>query len=245
MEVLIRRNPEAVADEAFKLVAAERKRKPGLLLGLATGKSPLALYAKLRKLDWSKAAVFDLDEYVGLGPRHRKSFHNYLHKHFLGRVKVGQVWLFRGDAPDLEAECASIEAALRSLGGMDVQILGIGRDGHIGYNEPTSSFGSRTRIKTLSKETLADAGDVPFHVITMGIGTILEAKRIVMLATGESKADAVRAAVEGPVTSMCPASALQLHPNAVVIADEAAAGKLANAKYYRFVDQNKWKVARR
>ncbi len=245
MEVLIRRSAEAVADEGLAVISAELARKPDLAVGLATGRTPLALYAKLRPLDWTRATFFNLDEYVGLGPAHPKSFHKYLHDHFLVGVAAGRVRLFRGDSRDLEAEASSVEGAIRTAGGIDVQILGIGRDGHIGFNEPTSSFGSRTRVKTLSKETLADAGDVPIHAITMGIGTILEAKRIVLLATGEAKAEAVREAVEGPVTSMCPASALQLHPSATVIVDDAAAVRLARRDYYKFVDENKWKVAKR
>jgi glucosamine-6-phosphate deaminase len=240
MEVLIRRDAGAVADEAFQVVEAELKRKPGLVVGLATGRTPLALYGRMRRLDWSRASFFNLDEYVGLGAAHAKSFARYLDEHLLSHVKAARVRLYRGDAADLEAECAEVEREISAAGGIDLQILGIGADGHIGYNEPTSSFGSRTRIKTLAAETIQEAGGgVPFHAITMGIGTILEAKRLLLLATGASKAAAVAAAVEGPLAAMCPASALQLHARATLVIDEEAAGKLARRDYYRFVDRNK------
>jgi glucosamine-6-phosphate deaminase len=243
MEVLIRRDVAAVADEAFAIVDAARKSKPELVIGLATGRTPVALYERMRRLDWSRATFFNLDEYVGLGPDHPRSFHRYLHEHLLSFVKAGAVRLTRGDAKDLAAECEAVEQAIRAAGGIDLQILGIGRDGHIGYNEPTSSFGSRTRVKTLAAETIQEAGGgTPFHAITMGIGTILEARRLLLLATGESKSEAVRGAVEGPVTSMNPASALQLHAQATIVVDEAAASGLERRDYYRFVDQNKWRV---
>ena len=245
MEVLIRRDAAAVANEAFGIVERELAGNPALVVGLATGKTPVALYERMRRLDWSRASFFNLDEYVGLAPGHPVSFHAYLHQHLLSHVTAGRVRLYRGDAGDLEAECAAVEREIASAGGIDLQLLGIGADGHIGYNEPTSSFGSRTRIKTLAAETIQDAGGgVPFHAITMGIGTILEAKRLLLLATGGSKAPAVSAAIEGPVTSMCPASALQLHARATVIIDEAAAETLTRKDYYRFVDQNKWRVGR-
>jgi glucosamine-6-phosphate deaminase len=248
MEIIIRRDADAVAQAAFEVVAESLRARPALVVGLATGRTPLALYARLRaaRLDWSRARFFNLDEFVGLGPDDPKSFARALREALLDGLGVprSRARLVRGDAPDPARECAAVEAAVRRAGGLDLQILGVGRDGHIGFNEPSSSFGSRTRVKTLAAETIHDAGGgVPFHAITMGIGTILEARRLLLLATGPEKAGAVARAVEGPMTAEVPASALQLHPRATVVLDDAAASKLARRDYYRFVEANKWRVA--
>lgn len=253
MEVILQDDAEAVADTAFELVLSALKAKPNLVLGLATGNTPLALYRRLReaRLDLRKVRFFNLDELVGLGPEDPLSFHHFLRKNLLDGLKVtpGNVRLLRGDVGDLEKAAAAYEAAIRKAGGIDLQILGIGRNGHIGFNEPGSSLGSRTRPKTLEAQTLEDyargfpaAKAVPRFSVTMGIGTILEARRLLMLATGSSKAEPIRRIVEGPVTSETPGSALQLHPQAHVVLDEAAGAGLSRRDYWKWVYANKWRV---
>ncbi len=247
MEVIIRPDADAAADTAFDFVRRALEKKPALTLGLATGKTPLGLYRRLRaaKLDVSKARFFNLDELVGAGAAHPQGFARFLRENLLDGlgVKTTRVRLLRGDAPDLEREAEDYEAAIRAAGGIDLQILGLGRNGHIGFNEPGSSLGSRTRPKTLDRETLEDYGPgTPRFSVTMGIGTILEARALLMLATGDAKAEAVRRIVEGPVTSETPGSALQLHPRAHLVVDEPAAARLARADYWRWVWANKWRV---
>ena len=218
------------------------------MLGLATGSSPLPVYAALvervraGEATFAEASAFLLDEYVGLGPDHPQSYRAFIETHLSSQVDFppGAVRGPDGGAADLLAACDDYEQAIAGAGGIDLQLLGIGADGHIGFNEPTSSLGSRTRLKTLTRQTREDNArffgspeDVPRHVITQGIGTILAARHLVLVADGEGKAAAIAAAVEGPVTAMCPASALQLHPHATVVVDEAAAGHLTLAGYYR------------
>ncbi|MFH1725515.1 MAG: glucosamine-6-phosphate deaminase [Elusimicrobiota bacterium] len=253
MEVIIQPDAEAVAETALGIVRESLRRKPDLVLGLATGKTPLGLYARVTgaALDLGRARFFNLDEFVGMGPRDKRSFHRFLHEHLLDKLRVGpgNVHLLRGDAPDLEKAAEEYEARIRIEGGIDLQILGIGRNGHIGFNEPGSSLGSRTRIKTLEAQTIADyAGSrastesVPRFSITMGIGTILEARRLLLLATGDAKAEPVRRVVEGPVTAEVPGSALQLHPRAQMVLDEPAASRLSRRDYWKWVYENKWRV---
>ncbi|HBL16431.1 MAG TPA: glucosamine-6-phosphate deaminase, partial [Elusimicrobia bacterium] len=253
MEVILRPDGESVAATAYELVLSALKAKPNLVLGLATGNTPLALYRRLReaRLDLRKVRFFNLDELVGLGPKDSRSFQHFLRANLLDGLKVtpGNVRLLRGDADDLEQAAASYEAAIRKAGGIDLQILGIGRNGHIGFNEPGSSLGSRTRPKTLEAKTLEDyargfpaAKAVPRFSITMGIGTILEARRLLLLATGGTKAEPIRRVVEGPVTSEVPGSALQFHPLAHVILDEAAGARLSRRDYWKWVYANKWRV---
>jgi glucosamine-6-phosphate deaminase len=238
---------------AARIVAHLVKRKPQAVLGLATGRTMLGLYAELIALfrqgvlSFSQVTTFNLDEFVGLPPEHPCSYHRYMQENFFDHVDVPprRRHLLNGLAPDLPRECQDFEERIRSAGGLDLQILGLGEDGHIGFNEPTSSLGSRTRLKTLTAETMAvnrecfGSEPVPRHVLTMGVATILEARHCLLLAFGPRKAAAVAATVEGPVTAMVPASALQLHPRVTVVLDEEAASRLALGDYYRQVYENK------
>jgi glucosamine-6-phosphate deaminase len=253
MEVIIQPDAQQAAAVAARRIAGLVRDKPTAVLGLATGSSPLGVYRELARLhrdeglDFSRVTTFNLDEYVGLDADHPASFHHYMRQHLFARVNIDEARAHVPDgvATDLRAHCDAYEAAIAGAGGIDLQLLGIGRDGHIGFNEPSSSLSSRTRIKTLTAATRRDSAadfagaGVPRHVITMGIGTILEARECLLLAFGDGKAAAVAAAVEGPLAASVPASALQLHPVARVIVDEAAAGKLARADYYRSVHEGK------
>lgn len=227
-----------VADTIAGLVA----RKPDAVLGVATGSTPLPVYGELaaRRRDLARLQVFALDEYVELPLDHPQSYHAVVEREVtlpLGldpeRVHVP------GEGP-IQRASGAYEALLAAVGGVDIQLLGIGTDGHIGFNEPGSSLASRTRIKTLTEQTRRDnarffpsPGDVPRHCITQGLGTILEARHLVLLAFGTRKRAALAAAVEGPVTASLPGSAIQLHPHVTVLADEESASDLAGLDYYR------------
>ncbi|MHA7264395.1 glucosamine-6-phosphate deaminase [Arthrobacter sp. TMN-37] len=219
-------------------------------LGVATGSSPLSLYQELERR-WTPAlgalTAFALDEYVGLPSDHPESYASVIRREVTDRLRLdpSKVHVPQGNAADLPAACAEFEAAITAAGGIDLQILGIGRNGHIGFNEPTSSLASRTRVKTLMSATrldnarfFADVQQVPRHCVTQGLGTILEAREVLLVAQGAAKADAIARAVEGPVSSMCPASVLQLHPRATLVMDEEAAQQLTLREYYRFVQDN-------
>ncbi|MEU1160116.1 glucosamine-6-phosphate deaminase [Streptomyces sp. NPDC005921] len=255
MEVVIVPDAAAGGELIAEAMARLLRRKPDALLGVATGSTPLPIYqaltAKVRAgaVDTSRARIAQLDEYVGLPAEHPESYRSVLRREVLEPLGIGMGAFLGPDgaAEDVQAACEAYDAALAAAGGVDLQLLGIGTDGHIGFNEPCSSLASRTRIKTLTEQTRADNarffdGDVdqvPYHVITQGIGTILEARHLVLLATGEGKADAVAATVEGPLAAVCPASALQLHPHATVVVDEGAASKLKLADYFRYTFVNK------
>src|SRR5205085_650184 len=196
-------------------------------------------------LDFSQAATFNLDEYLGLPASHPQSFNHFMHENFFRHINIQPRNIHIPDGSvrrDYDAYCASYEQSIRAAGGIDLQILGIGRNGHIGFNEPTSSLASRTRLKALSRETIEDnrhffasTGQMPKCAITMGIGTILESRRVLLLASGRSKAAAVAKAIEGPITSSVSASALQMHPDVTFIIDEEAAYSLTQRDYYRHV----------
>lgn len=248
MEVVIVDSEEAAGRLVGDAVAALVARRPGAVLGVATGSSPLPVYrdlaARVRAgaLSLAGCRAFLLDEYVGLPPDDPCSYRAFVARELEAHVDLppGAVQGPDGTADDLPAACAAYEAAIVDAGGVDLQLLGIGTDGHIGFNEPGSSLASRTRIKTLTERTRRDNArffgspdEVPHHVVTQGVGTILEARHLVLLAFGGGKARAVARAVEGPVTAMCPASALQLHPHATVVVDGGAAAHLALASYYR------------
>lgn len=226
--------------------------RPGAVLGLATGSSPLPVYRELiarhtaGDLSFAGARAFLLDEYVGLPQSHPESYHSVIRRELADHVDLDRVDGPDGEAADIPAEAARYEAAIRDAGGVDVQLLGIGTDGHVGFNEPGSSLASRTRVKTLTQQTRDDnarffdsVDDVPHHVLTQGLGTILDAGHLVLIATGAAKADAVAAAVEGPVSAFCPASVLQLHPHVTLVVDEPAAAGLRLGDYYRFAAANK------
>lgn len=232
---------ETVSRRAAEIVTNQIRRKPDSVLGFATGGTPLGLYNILIEnhrefgLDFSKITTFNLDEYVGLRPEHPQSYHYFMWQNLFKHINVNptNVFIPHGMADDVEYFCDWYELQIEKAGGIDLQILGIGANGHLAFNEPGSSLGSRTRIKTLTRKTVRDNArffedpeEVPRLAITMGIGTILDARTIVLIASGESKADAIRRALEGPVTGMCPATVVQMHRVAHVILDEAAASKL-------------------
>lgn len=254
MEVIIKPDADAVSKEAADLFQRQLARQPASVLGLATGSTPLGLYRELvsrqreGRIDFGRATTFNLDEYVGLGGDHPMSYRAYMQENLFAplNLRAGQTQVPDGLAPDIAAHCDEYEAAIRRAGGIDLQLLGIGGDGHIGFNEPSSSLSSRTRLKTLTPQTIADnarffgsEAEVPRHVITMGVGTIMEARQLVVLATGSGKASAVAALVEGPITASVPASILQMHPRCALLVDEAAAGQLQRADYYRWVYDHK------
>lgn len=250
MEVLIVGDAPAAGVLVAEIIA--QHVQPGVSLGLATGSSPLPVYRELierharGELSFAGVRAFTLDEYVGLPRSHPESYHSVIRRELTDQVDLDRVDAPDGQATDIPAEAARFEAAIVEAGGIDVQLLGIGTDGHIGFNEPGSSLASRTRVKTLTQQTRDDnarffdsVDDVPHHVLTQGLGTILDARHLVLIATGSSKAGAVAAAVEGPVSAFCPASVLQLHPHATVVVDEPAAAQLRLADYYRFAAENK------
>ena len=254
MEIIILPSPAEVGELAARRIAQLIQHKPATVLGLATGSSPLAIYAVLAAqvqagdLDVGRVRAFALDEYVGIPPGHPQSYASVIKRQVvepLGLNPAG-VRVPDGRATDIQAACADYEAAIRDAGGIDLQILGIGANGHIGFNEPTSSFASRTRIKTLAPQTRADNArffddpdEVPTHCLTQGLGTIMSARELLLVAQGEVKAGAIAAAVEGPVSSMCPGSILQFHQHATVIIDDAAARQLTLSDYYRHTYANK------
>ena len=254
MEVIIREDAEAGCLIAAKIIAKLVRDKPNAVLGLATGRTPLQLYQELIRLhraeglDFSRVTTFNLDEYVGLPPDHPQSYRYFMRENFFRHINIDQnrTHVPNGIAPNLQAECRAYEEKILAEGGIDLQLLGLGRNAHIGFNEPTGSLRSRTWIKILSEQTLQDNSAVfgsleamPRHAITMGIGTILDARRCLLIAFGPAKTRAVERMVEGPLSAMCPASALQLHPRATVVLDETAAAGLEYVEHYRWIDANK------
>ncbi|EDY17496.1 glucosamine-6-phosphate isomerase [Chthoniobacter flavus Ellin428] len=254
MEIIIQPNADEASMIAARHVARLVRDKPNAVLGLATGSTPLMMYRELVRmhkeqgLDFSEVTTFNLDEYVGLSPDHPASYHAFMWDNFFSHINVKRerVHVPDGQSSHVPAFCRKYEEAIVAAGGIDLQVLGIGSDGHIGFNEPSSSLASRTRIKTLTAQTREDnakafgsADQVPFHVITMGVGTIMDTRHVIILAFGEKKAEAIAGAVEGPITAMNPASILQMHPVATCIIDEGAATKLKRTEYYRWVYDRK------
>jgi glucosamine-6-phosphate deaminase len=251
MEVIIRPTADAAAMLTARLIARALQAKPHLVLGLATGRTMAHVYAELTRrhrsggLDFSLCRTFNLDEYVGLAPDHPDSYRQYMHRHLFQHVNIDprNTHVLNGTAPDLGAECEQYERLIRECGGIDLQLLGIGTDGHIGFNEPLSALLSRTREKALTPATRhqnaamfgGDAARVPARALTMGVGTIQESRRCLLLVTGTDKAAILARAVEGPITSMVTGSALQLHPRCTAVIDEAAAANLQGTEYYRWV----------
>lgn len=253
MQVIIRANYDEVSKEGARIVYEEMKKKNGkFVLGLATGSTPLGLYKELIRmnkeegLNFSRVITFNLDEYYGLSPDHDQSYSYFMWENLFKHVNIkkANVHIPDGMAKDVEKFCEKYERMIKDAGGIDLQVLGIGGDGHIGFNEPTSSLGSRTRLKTLTEQTIKDNArffknkdEVPQYAITMGVGTIFEAHKCVLLANGAKKAEVAAKAIEGPVTAEITASALQLHRDTTVILDEEAAGKLIRREYYKYVDR--------
>ncbi len=254
MEVIIQSSAEDGCLLGAKIIAKKVREKPDAVLGLATGRTPERLYRELVRmhreegLDFSRVTTFNLDEYVGLAPEHRQSYRYFMNEHLFRHINIdlAKTHVPAGSAEDLQAECYDYEERITAAGGVDIQLLGLGRNGHIGFNEPTGSLRSRTWIKILSEQTLNDNSAVfggrdamPRHALTMGIGTIMEARQIALLAFGPAKVRAVMEMIEGPLAAICPGSALQAHPRATVVLDEASAAGLRFSSHYRWVDENK------
>jgi glucosamine-6-phosphate deaminase len=258
MEVVILADAKEIGVVAADAIGALLDRKPAAVIGLATGSSPIAIYEELATrcdaglISFRQARGFTLDEYVGLPADHPQRYWNVIDSAFASRVDFapGAVQGPDGLATDIPAACAAYENAIREAGGVDLQILGIGTDGHIAFNEPGSSLASRTRIKTLTRQTRVDnarffGGDVesvPTHCLTQGLATIMEARHLILVATGRGKAEAVHHLVEGPVSAMWPASILQHHPHVTVLLDDAAARRLQLVDYYRetYLSKPEW-----
>jgi glucosamine-6-phosphate deaminase len=254
VEVIITSDYDSLSKLAAQLVIDLLNRKPDAVLGFATGSTPIGLYRELvrqyneNRVDFSQITTFNLDEYVGLSAEHPQSCSYFMREHLFGHTNTPEQSIYapNGTTTNHEAFCQWYEGEIQRLGGIDLQILGIGGDGHLACNEPGSSLGSRARLKTLMEQTVTDnarfiddSGDVPRYSITMGVGTILEARHCILVAAGENKAEPVARAIEGPVTSLVTASALQLHQDVTVVLDEAAASKLQLRDYYRNVHENK------
>jgi glucosamine-6-phosphate deaminase len=257
MEIIIKSDYETICDEAVSAIHRALKKKKNLVLGMATGNTPLGVYRRLIELykkgemDFSEVRTFNLDEYLGLREDHPRSYAWYMDTNLFNHINIKRenVHRLKGKPADIETHCQEYEDQIKEVGGIDIQLLGIGRNGHIGFNEPTSSLSSRTRVKTLTPQTVDDnkscfgEGEiVPRFVLTMGIGTVMEAKQIMLLASGESKSQAILITVEGPVTASVPASVLQLHPSVKLIVDDDSARLLAEKEYYRYVYKNKGNV---
>jgi len=255
MEIIISEDAEKGSIAAARVIARQVKEKPDSVLGLATGSTPIRLYQELIRLhqeeglDFAKVRTFNLDEYVGLAPTHAQSYFRFMQEQLFQHLNIKEenVHIPDGMAADIPKHCADYEAMIVAAGGIDIQVLGIGSDGHIAFNEPTSSLASRTRIKSLTQQTVrdnarffdGDESQVPVHCITMGIGTIMEARMNLLLAFGEGKAEAIADTVEGAISAMVPASILQHHQQAKIFLDEGAAKNLKKKSYYQWVYQKK------
>jgi glucosamine-6-phosphate deaminase len=255
MLVVVKKDHEEVSREAARVVSEIVREKPSCSLGLATGSTPLRMYKELIRmysdegLDFSKVNTFNLDEYIGLPPTHPESYHFFMYENLFKHVNVPERFIHIpsamvdvGDVHRIHVFCDWYEEEIVKCGGIDVQVLGIGANGHIGFNEPGSSLGSRTRIKTLTYKTRADNSrffendidKVPKYAITMGIGTILDSRLLLLLASGKKKAQAIKDTVEGPITAKLPASIVQMHRKAILIVDEEA-GSMLDIEYEQFV----------
>ncbi len=238
MRTLVYNSYADLSRKAAEIVADLVRHQPDAVLGLPTGGTPEGFYAALCELDvdFARVRTFNLDEYLGLPADHPQSYYSYMRTHLFDRVDIppAQTHLPNGMAIDPEAECARYEQALRAAGGLDLVILGVGHNGHIGFNEPGTSWSSRTRRVQLAQRTreanarfFGSLDKVPTEALTMGIGTILEARRILLLASGESKAEIVRRTLQAAPSEEIPSTALRAHPDVTVLLDRAAAGSLA------------------
>jgi len=252
VRVIVERDPENVSRWSAAIVADLIRRKPNCVLGLATGGTPLGTYRELIRmhrdegLSFARVTTFNLDEYVALGPNDEQSYRYFMQHNLFDHIDIHQenTHVPDGRALDFENFCRQYEQQIDAAGGIDLQVLGIGSDGHIAFNEPGSSLGSRTRLKTLTQETIRDNArffgsieQVPRLAVTMGVGTILESRRCLLLAIGPQKAKAIRDTIEGPVTAQVTASALQLHRDVIAVIDEEAARLLERRDYYREVER--------
>lgn len=257
MRVVIVDTAMEVAQTGGDLFLRQLERKPDSVFGLATGSSPVALYQYLisahldNGVSFSDVTTFNLDEYLGLTGEHPQSYRFFMQRNLFDHIDIpfNSTNVPDGASKDPIEACREYENSIERSGGIDIQLLGIGRNGHIGFNEPSSSLTSRTRIKTLTQATVEDNARFftddeiqPSLSLTMGIGTIMDSAQIVLIATGEGKADAVQATVEGAISASCPASILQMHRDAIVLVDRAAASKLRNLEFYTFVEDQRRKL---
>ena len=253
MEVIIQKDSQTAARLVALIIEKQVRSNPYSVLGLATGRTMELVYELLvdghqtRGTDYSLVRTFNLDEYVGLPADNANSYRSYMNLRLFDKINIDirNTFIPNGMAEDLQAECSRYERQIKHVGGIDMQLLGIGQDGHIGFNEPLSALRSITRVKALTPDTIRQNGPlfgnpdyVPRRAITMGVGTILETSRCLMLVTGEGKSDILHKAIEGPICSMVTASALQLHPHCTIICDEAAASDLEGGDYYRWIFMN-------
>ncbi|MCM8820370.1 MAG: glucosamine-6-phosphate deaminase [Candidatus Omnitrophica bacterium] len=259
MRVLIANDYDEMSKKAADIVAELIRIKPGCVLGLATGSTPEGLYNELVRrhkeegLDFSKVITFNLDEYYGLAGTHPQSYRYFMNEKLFNGINIRKENTFVPDGKvpvkDIEKFCREYEEKIKKAGGIDLQVLGIGGDGHIAFNEPGSSLSSRTRLVALNEQTIKDnsrffssVDEVPRYALSMGVGTILEAKELLFLANGEKKAEVVAKAIEGPITSSITASALQLHPKVTVLLDEGAAKMLSRVSFYKFAAEAEEKI---
>ena len=258
MEIIILENAEQVASGAAQWVAEVIKQKTNPVLGLATGSTPISLYKQLveyhqkGQLSFENVTTFNLDEYHNIEAENPQSYRTFMKQNLFDHVNIDQEKTYlptcRNDQ-NPRVQGLAYEEQIKNAGGVDLQILGIGANGHIGFNEPTSSLASRTRIKTLTKQTLQDNSRLfkkdeyqPTMAMTMGIATILDARYVLLMATGKNKAAAVKQMITGPVTAMCPASALQMHENAIILIDKDAASELTEQEYFQWANQEHQKI---
>lgn len=262
MRIVILPNASNVAQFAADALAAQLSIKAESVLGLATGSTPVALYNELiaryqrAELSFKEVMSFNLDEYIGIKTSHNQSYRSFMNQHLFEHINIdiNNTYVPEAYLPSKAAlldSALAYEAKIAAAGGIDLQILGIGINGHIGFNEPSSSLVSRTRVKTLSQSTVAankrffkEGEFQPYLALTMGIGTILDSRQILLLATGENKANAVKAMIEGPLSAMVPASALQQHGNTCIIIDEAAASQLTLKEYYQWSERQQSLLAK-
>jgi glucosamine-6-phosphate deaminase len=258
MQIVIFENAQQVAENAAQWVEKLINKKSDAVLGLATGSTPISLYKQLVKkhqadeLSFANTTSFNLDEYLGIDENNAQSYRHFMNQNLFDHVDIDKSKTFlptcnQGENPRVQG--LAYEEKIKQAGGIDLQILGIGANGHIGFNEPTSSLGSRTRIKTLTQQTLNDNSRLfaddefqPTLAMTMGIATILDARYVLLMATGENKASAVKSMITGPLSAVCPASALQLHENTIVLLDKTAASELEDQEYYLWANKQNLKV---
>ena len=260
MKVVILENPDAVAEYSLDIYKRQLNDKPNSILGLATGSTPIMLYKRLieaykaKQISFKDVTTFNLDEYLGLSGEHPQSYRHFMNQELFNHVDIEKMntYVPNGAAENPFMAGELYEKQISECGGIDIQLLGIGRNGHIGFNEPSSSLASRTRVKALTKATIDDnarffAEDEyqPNLSITMGMGTILDARKVVLLATGESKAETIAATIEGPMSASCPASALQMHSSATLVIDEAAASCLKDKDFYKHIEKQNQALLKR
>jgi len=260
MRVIIKDDARLASLWVARYIAAKINEKAArtsdpFILGLCTGSTPIETYAELARMvkagevSFKNVVSFNMDEYVGLPVEHPESYHSFMFKNLFDHIDepAENIHILNGNAPDLDAECQAYEDAIAATGGIDLFFGGIGEDGHIAFNEPFSSFASRTRVVTLTEDTRIvnsrffdnDPNQVPRQALSVGVATVNSSKEVIVLATGPKKARAIKDAVEGPCSHMCTVSSLQLHPMGIIVTDEASAGelKLNSYKYFKALEE--------